>query len=70
MSLDELRSYAGRGAGRAGMIRSRKLLRVFAGHGGAFAGLCPGLYLPLGVRRAWEDRFPQLQAAGCGLRTA
>jgi hypothetical protein len=31
--------------------------------GGTLIGLWPTLYLPRGVRRAWEDRHPVLRAA-------
>jgi hypothetical protein len=30
---------------------------------GLLTELWPELYLPRGVRRAWEDRFPQLRAS-------
>jgi hypothetical protein len=32
-------------------------------HGGTLIALWPGLYLPKGVRQAWEDQHPVLRAA-------
>jgi hypothetical protein len=35
--------------------------------GDTLIGLWPDLYLPLGVRRAWEDRHPVLRAVAAAL---